>query len=407
LKIHIGNYMAKTDGYFDSPSSMEPMLPEESNRELDDCVAELLKKSSNLAGRLCPEISESIGTLVRSMNCYYSNLIEGHNTHPRDIDRALHNDYSTHPEKRILQLEATAHIAVQEMIDRDHNKILANPISVNTLCWIHKEFCTRLPEELLWAENPDNGIRIRMEPGALRTGEVQIGAHIPPVASSLPRFLERFERAYNPAMLSQIRQVIAVAASHHRLLWIHPFYDGNGRVTRLFSHIYLQHIGVGSSLWSVSRGLARQANVYKSLLMQADGPRQGDLDGRGNLTAKGLQAFCLFFLTTCIDQIDYMASILEPSELLRRMEIYTEEEQRAGRLPKGTFNLLREALLAGSFARGQAASITNYKDRQARTVLSLLLEKELLVSDSPRGFVRLGFPIDVIERWFPKLYPSI
>jgi Fic family protein len=405
--FNIGNFMAKTDGYFDSPSSMEPMLPEESERELDDCVAELLKKSSNLAGRLYPEISESVGTLVRSMNCYYSNLIEGHNTHPRDIDRALHNDYSTHAEKRILQLEATAHIAVQEMIDRGHDEISENPVSVDTLRWIHKEFCTRLPEELWWVENPDDGTRIRMEPGALRTEEVQVGVHIPPIASSLPRFLERFERAYNPAMLSQIRQVIAVAASHHRLLWIHPFYDGNGRVTRLFSHVYLRHIGVGSSLWSVSRGLARQSNVYKSLLMQADGFRQGDLDGRGNLTAKGLKAFCLFFLTTCIDQVDYMASILEPSELLRRMEIYTEEEHRAGRLPKGTFHLLREALLAGSFERGKAASITGYKDRQARTVLSLLLEKELLVSDSPRGAVRLGFPIDVVERWFPKLYPVV
>lgn len=397
--------MTKTHGYFDFPSAMEPMLPEEGERELEDCVAELLKKSSKLAGRLCPEVSESIGTLVRSMNCYYSNLIEGHNTHPRDIDRALHNDYSTHAEKRILQLEAAAHIAVQEMIDGNHNAISRNPISVETLCWIHKEFCRRLPEELLWLENPDNGTRIRVKPGVLRDGEVQVGRHIPPAATSLPLFLKRFEDGYNPATLSQIRQVIAVAASHHRLLWIHPFYDGNGRVTRLFSHVYLRYIGVGSSLWSVSRGLARQADVYKSLLMQADGVRQGDLDGRGNLTAKGLKAFCLFFLTTCIDQIDYMASILEPSELLRRMEIYTEEEQRAGRLPKGAFNLLREALFAGSFERGKAAAITAYKERQARTILSLLLEKKLLVADSPRGSVRLGFPIDVIERWFPKLYP--
>jgi Fic family protein len=51
------------------------------------------------------------------MNCYYSNLIEGHDTHPRDIDRALHKDYSTEPRKRALQLEAVAHIEVQKAID--------------------------------------------------------------------------------------------------------------------------------------------------------------------------------------------------------------------------------------------------------------------------------------------------
>lgn len=396
--------MKEVHEYIDSPSSMEPLLPEENARDLEDLVGDLLKKSSGLAGRIHNEVATSVGTLVRSMNCYYSNLIEGHNTHPRDIDRALKKDYSADKQKRALQLEATAHIAVQEMIDSE--RMPEGITSQDALCWIHNEFCSRLPDELLWVENPDTGERIRVKPGKLRTGEVKVGRHFPPIASSLPNFLKRFESAYSPEKLSGIRQVIAVAASHHRLLWIHPFYDGNGRVTRLFSHGYLKHIGVGSSLWSVSRGLARSSDKYKSLLMQADMVRHGDLDGRGNLTAKGLKEFCLYFLETCIDQVDYMTSILEPSDLLIRMEIYIEEEIRSRRLLKGTFPLLREALLAGSFDRGKATVITGYQERQARKVLSSLLEKELLVSDSPRGAVKLGFPIDVVERWFPKLYPA-
>lgn len=395
--------MEYIDEYYHSPTSMEPLLPEENARDLEDLVGDLLKKSSSLAGRIHNEVATSVGTLVRSMNCYYSNLIEGHNTHPRDIDRALKKEYSTDTKKRALQLEATAHIAVQEMIDNGNMpKGIASP---DTLCWIHHEFCSRLPDELLWVENPDTGERIRIEPGKLRTGEVEVGRHFPPIASSLPHFLKRFESVYSPENLSGVKQVIAVAASHHRLLWIHPFYDGNGRVARLFSHGYLKHIGVGNSLWSVSRGLARSSDTYKSLLMQADMVRQGDLDGRGNLTAKGLKEFCLYFLETCIDQVNYMASILEPSDLLIRMEIYIEEEVRAGRLLKGTFPLLREALLAGSFERGKASSLTGYQERQARKVLSSLLEKELLVSESHKSVVKLGFPIDVVERWFPKLYP--
>ncbi len=43
------------------------------------------------------------------MNCYYSNLIEGHDTHPVDIERALRHDYSDDPRTRNLQLEAAAH----------------------------------------------------------------------------------------------------------------------------------------------------------------------------------------------------------------------------------------------------------------------------------------------------------
>jgi len=200
--------------------------------------------------------------------------------------------------------------------------------------------------------------------------------------------------------------VIAVAAAHHRFVWIHPFYDGNGRVVRLMSHAMLKRLGVGSSLWSAARGLARNVNSYKSLLMAADEPRRGDLDGRGSLSLAALVEFCDFFLATCVDQVDYMRSILEPGELLRRIEIYTEDEVRAGRMPKGSFPLLREALLAGEFERGQAPTITGYKERMARMALAQLLESGVLVSTGPRAPVRLGFPIGVVDRWFPALYPA-
>lgn len=189
------------------------------------------------------------------------------------------------------------------------------------------------------------------------------------------------------------------------LIWIHPFYDGNGRVTRLFSHSFLKAIDIGSGLWSISRGLARQRSEYKSLLQAADHPCKGDLDGRGSLSHSGLVEFCKFFLEVCIDQINYMSSILEPQDLLRRIEIYTEEEIRAGKLPNGSFQLLREAILQGEFKRGKAVQITGYKDRQATRVLSELCRQGLLISDTPKGPVRLGFPVAVLERWMPQLYP--
>ena len=385
---------------------MEPMLPEEAERSLDDVTFELVREASMLAGRVHPHVQDAIGALVRSMNCYYSNLIEGHDTHPRDIDRALMQDFSAEPRKRALQLEAVAHIAVQQRIDLGDDPE-DWPTSRAYVQWLHRAFCERLPDELLWVENPDTGERLRVEPGELRQREVLVGRHLPPDADDLPRFLTRFEQAYNPARLSQVRQVEAVGSAHHRLLWIHPFLDGNGRVTRLMSHALFKRLGIGTSLWSVSRGLARDAQRYKALLAAADAPRRGDRDGRGALTQAGLVEFCDFFLHTCLDQVRYMTSILEPQELLRRIEAYADDEARAGRLPKGAYPVLREALLTGELSRGGAGRLTGYQERKGREVVSTLLAKGLLVatSGSHKSTVRLGFPIDVVEHWFPRLYP--
>ena len=81
------------------------------------------------------------------MNCYYSNLIEGHDTHTVDIERALKNDYSTSIEQRNLQLEAKAHIAVQQWIDE--GGLIGQVVSQEGICAIHRRFGELLPPELL------------------------------------------------------------------------------------------------------------------------------------------------------------------------------------------------------------------------------------------------------------------
>ena len=387
-----------------TPFAMEPLLPRDGKVGLTDLAVDLIARASHLSGQIQWTVRESIGDLVRSMNCYYSNLIEGHNTHPRDIDAAMADDYSTDPQRRILQREARAHIEVQRLIDYGDDPE-ESPYSATYIRWIHEEFCRRLPDELLWVENPDTGARVRVVPGEYRYGEVQVGSHVPPPAAEVPAFLDRFQAAYDNERLSAPQAIIAVAAAHHRFLWIHPFYDGNGRVARLMAHASLLRRGVGSSIWSVARGLARNATEYKVRLANADAPRQGDFDGRGSLSATQLEEFCEFFLRVCIDQVELMGSLLQPGELLRRMKLYADDEQAAGRLPSRSMALLREALLMGEVARGRAPKITGYRERRAREILATLLKKGLLVSQGPRAPVRLGFPLDVVERWFPGLYP--
>jgi Fic family protein len=387
------------------PTAAEPYLPAEGTEALENLAFDLAREASELSAQLHPIVRMSVAELVRSMNCYYSNLIEGHNTHPRDIDRALAADYSSDPHRRDLQLEARAHIEVQRMIDGRVN-FPKPPASRAFIEWTHREFCSRLPESLLVVENPDTRERLPVVPGELRKRQVAVGRHVPPSAEDLPAFMDRFEQAYVSDRLTKARQAVAVAAAHHRLLWIHPFLDGNGRVARLMSHAMLLDLGVGSALWSISRGLARRSNEYKRLLMNADEPRKGDLDGRGALSQSALVDFSQFFLECCLDQVRYMRDLLEPTELQRRIELYTRDEESAGRLPKRSFSLLREALLAGELERGRVPALIDTSERTARRVISALVERRLLVSESHRAPLRLGFPIDVVERWLPRLYPS-
>ena len=386
-------------------TSFEPLMPAEGDPGLEELAVTLVARANQLGGQLHANVRSSIGDLVRSMNCYYSNSIEGHDTHPREIDRALADDYSRDPTRRVLQKEARAHIDVQKMIDAGEAPADA-PTSARYLKWVHYEFCRRLPPELLVVRHPSTGRTVEVIPGELRDGEVEVGRHLPPPAEDVPRFLDRIEEAYDPRRLLPTRRLIAVAAVHHRLLWLHPFYDGNGRVARLVAHAMLLRFGVGSSIWSVARGLARNVERYKTTLMLADEPRRGDLDGRGALSENRLREFCEFFLETCIDQVNFMESLLQPSELLRRMKLFVDDEVSAQRLPRGSLALLREALLAGEVERGRAADLTGYQERRGREILATLLKAGLLVSQGPRAPVRLGFPVEVAERWFPRLYPA-
>ena len=390
-----------------TPAAAEPYMPTEGTAVLENLAFDLAREASELSAQLHPAVRLSVAELVRSMNCYYSNLIEGHNTHPRDIDRALTADYSTDLHRRDLQLEARAHIEVQQMIDERVGELPRPPATRAFIEWTHREFCKRLPESLLVVVNPDTGERVPVIPGQLRSRTVAVGRHVAPAPEDLPAFMLRFEEAFDAARLTKSRQVIAVAAAHHRFLWIHPFLDGNGRVARLMSHALLLDIGIGSALWSVSRGLARNSGDYKRLLMAADEPRRSDLDGRGALSHEALIDFCRFFLETCLDQVRYMRELLDASELQRRMELYVREEESAERLPKRSFAVLREALRAGELERGRIPQLIDTSERTARRVVSALIEKRLLVSASHKAPLRLGFPIDVVERWFPRLYPVV
>jgi Fic family protein len=391
----------------DNTSRIEPIKLEDSPVEVANLVAELAAASASLGAALAPTTALNLAALVRVMNTYYSNLIEGHDTRPRDIERALLGDFEETTERRNLQLEAAAHIRVQSEIDRlAAEGVLPEPASRDFIQWLHREFYRDAPVEMLTIGS--GNAAFTMTPGEWRSDshqDVAVGRHIPPSSHTVPDFMEYFEKRFDFSKMGKAAKIMAIASAHHRLNYIHPFPDGNGRVSRLVSHAMALHAGIGAhGLWSISRGLARgleSKSEYKVMMDHADSPRQGDLDGRGNLSQTALVDFSIWFLKVSLDQVTFMTNLFDLNNLERRLSHYVE---RSENLKPQAFRLFQEALVRGQIERGDASRITGLPERTARRILNETIDEGLLASSTPKGAVSLRFPVSTLEILFPRLY---
>lgn len=390
-------------------SLIEPTLLDGIPNNIADVLAELNTSASVLGAALHPRTAQQLASLVRVMNSYYSNLIEGHITRPRDIERALDGDLDDDEGRRNLQIEAAAHVRVQAEIDRlCADGALPDPASADFIKRLHADFYQGASEAMLLIKGKDRSFV--MEPGRFRDRpeeDVEVGRHLPPSSERVAAFMDRFAERYASDKLGAAGKILAIPAAHHRFNYIHPFPDGNGRVSRLISHAMIQRAGIGAhGLWSVSRGLARgleSRQEYKQMMAYADAPRQGDRDGRGNLSQAALEAFVLWFLKVCLDQVTFMSSLFDLPNLTARLKLYVE---RSGRLKPEAFPLLQEAALRGEFPRGDADRITRLPERTARIVLGQVIDEGLLDSETPKGPVSLRFPTKSLDLLFPQLFPA-
>ncbi len=394
-----------TEDRRESTGLMEPMLIPEGSRhrsELMDLAVSLAAKSSGFRRSLPDGIYTALAKLVRIMNCYYSNLIEDHNTHPVDIEQSMKGDYSHDPEKRNLQLEAKAHVVCQEWIDEGNLK--GRVYTSEALLEIHSRFCNLLPPDLLWVENKDTGEKLQVIPGELRSCDVKVGDHLAVSPGALPRFMERFESVYSNTGKSD--SILAAAAAHHRFSWIHPFADGNGRVGRLMSHASMLETLDTGGVWSVARGLARDVKKYKTHLKECDLERRNDLDGRGTLSEEALAEFTRYFLEICLDQVEFMEGLVQPDRLRTRILLWAEEEMRMNTLPDKAGTILEALLYRGILPRGEVAQITGTSHRQASRIISAMLKKGIVTSEHHRAPLYLTFSAELANRWMPNLFPE-
>lgn len=395
----------KFDFYTD-PVQMEPLVIDESRPAYHPLIGlahELSEASATLEAKLTLSTASALSELVIGMNCYYSNLIEGHHTLPIDIDRVLRERQDA-PKQRDLQSLALAHIEADRQsraVKLDKKTIL--PFMLDT----HRAFCERLPEDQLRLK--DGSI---MKAGEFRGQDVSVGIHVPPRHDTLPRFLERAASVYGQRIewaekggISKLDAILACFAAHHRIAWVHPFPDGNGRVARITLDTMLRSCGVnGTALWSMSRGFAKTSEQYKAALANADAPRKGALDGRGNLSEDHLAAFITYGIKKAIDQATFMAHMFSLETIEERVKGYIHRVRFD--LKPESAHLILHAFTMGEFDRGEAARITGMPERTARDVLGRLRDEGFLQSDSIKGKVRIGFPMHALGSLFPNLYPA-
>jgi Fic family protein len=286
---------------------------------------------------------------------------------------------------------------------------LPEPASTDFIQWLHRTFYKDAPQDLLRIRG-EGRHTFMMEPGAWREHpeqDVAVGRHHPPSSDRVADFMTAFADRYRFEKLGKAARILAIPTAHHRFNFIHPFPDGNGRVSRLMSHAMAHSAGIGAhGLWSISRGLARgleSRGDYKRMMDYADTPRQGDLDGRGNLSLHALVDFTLWFLRVCLDQITFMSDLFELDTLARRLRAYVEHGEH---LKPQAARLLEEALIRGEFERGEAERITGLPERSARRVLNEVIADGLLASETPKGPVSLRFPVWTLDILFPRLFPE-
>ncbi|MFO1220595.1 MAG: Fic family protein [Burkholderiaceae bacterium] len=392
-----------TTDLFDAAHQFEPLLPSAARQE------PLLTKAHDLATAATAFASQPIAHQMRgllaAMNSYYSNRIEGQHTRPRELEQALRRDFSSDADLAARQRLALAHIdAEAELEQRYRGQAGAKALyGLPAICDIHRTLFSRLqPADLVTSQGEP------IEPGGIRRREVSVGRHIAPAFGSIERFVERWGAVYGSVRRGEAA-LVAMAASHHRLGWIHPFVDGNGRVMRLHTHTLLSALGYTGGLWSPLRGFARTADRYYACLEAADEPRRGDLDGRGNLSEAALVDWIDYVLDVCLDQVSFMRSTLNLEAMERRIAACLVFEQQS--LESGVrieaLRALHYLFLSGTeLERGEFKRMTGLGERTAVTLLSALIRRGLLASDSPQGKVRFGLPLHALRFYFPALWPE-
>lgn len=357
------------------------------------------------AGTLAP----SLATLLRAMLSYYTNRIEGQHTRPADIERALAKQFDADEHQASRQRLAIAHMDAEVEMEASVASMPRPALFAPALvARTHAALYSRLP-----AADRMTADGVVIEPGGWRTVDVTAGRHVAPPAADVPALLDAWSLRYSELRgLEQL--VVGAACSHHRLLWIHPFVDGNGRAARLHTHLVLSALGLTQGLWSPLRGMARDVDGYYARLNNADLPRRNDLDGRGALSQEELVACCAWLIDGCLDQARFMGELLALDGLKARiadlLDWLAANPWRIGSemstIKPDALEALHYAAITGTVERARFIAMTGLPPRTARRVVASLVDFGVLATETSRAPLRFAVPLASLRFLFPRLWPE-
>lgn len=181
------------------------------------------------------------------------------------------------PRSGIIKLEAIGIKKAQQYIIKLSNKKVK--ITPQVILDLHKEgFGFIFPS---WA-------------GKFRTVDVTVGKYEPPHYSKLSELTKNLcddlaERLKHlPSPQSEeifLAELISLLAwFQHRLVWIHPFKDYNGRIARLLTNLLL--LNLGFPILTIKADTGRNRNKYVEAMQAADNYNPSELE---NLLAQALR----------------------------------------------------------------------------------------------------------------------
>ena len=391
-------------------SRFQPLYPQERVLgPLRELAAELVTECHTLRGQAGEPIVRVLGPKLRAMNSYYTNKIEGQHTRPSEIERAIQKDFNADAALAKKQRVAVAHMEVEQQLEQALAKTAPEEVfSPQIVCEIHGLLYSKLPAA---DRVTDDGEQI--VPGGYRTKPVTAGRYLAPPAVEIEGLMDEWAARYRK-LAGMEALLIGAASSHHRLAWIHPFIDGNGRAARLHTHLVLHAMGLTQGLWSPMRGLARTQDQYYARLSNADLPRRNDLDGRGSLSQEELIAFASYFLEICLDQVRFMRVRLDLASLRDRLKsllLHLQGQPWKIGSEKSVVKIdaleaLHYVAMTGPVERSRFVAMTGLGERTGRRVLASLLDFGVLAGDSSRSPVTFGVPLSSLRFLFPSLWPE-
>jgi Fic family protein len=383
------------------PSTTLPWLPAE------PLLAPLLEQAHDLqqaAQRLAGVgVPLELRRLLQAMNAHDSLVLEGLQVSPLDVARALRRGdmpVSVDGLDDAGARRVVAYMDTQAALEARWGGWSCQRIwSAQMVRDIHQDLFARLPEADLVLPTGH-----AMVPGVLRKRVAGVAMHAAPAPAAVPALLARWGTAYGGVRRGEL-QLVAVAASHYRLAWIHPFPDGNGRVARLHTHLALGALGLTQGLWSPLRGFSRGDQAYRAQLAAADVPLADEADG----SEQALAAWVAYVLALWRDEAALMSGLLDLSGMKDRIAAcltYEENVVRQG-VRSASMRALHYLLLTpAAMERSDFKALLGLGERLATAQVTALLKRGLLATDSPHGKLRFGVPQHALRFYFPGLWPD-